>query len=464
MGAAPLPRAIGIVRVSRQNRNEDSRESPEVQRRLITRFVGPQGQGWDLIDILDENELRNGDVSGGADISKRLGFSAAIKRIVAGKADVIVVADHGRLFRDIDLQRAAIDRVEAAGGQLWAVSSGRITHKTADAELMANLRGSIDHYQRRYAREKSFLAVEIAIEKGKVPWPGEIPGYVRTESKLIPDDEIVPVIVRAFEIRKDGGTIDAVHAHLLASGIDISYSATQHLLGDRIYLGEIRFGTHTPNLQACTPIISRELFDAVQKTKISRGRRAKSDRLLARIGVLKCGNCGSRMVVGTSNSADYYIYRCQGNNCTQRMTILAETVETMVIETVEELRAGRSKSARGEPAAVEQARLDVERAQAALDGAIMAFSGLDTEPAAIRRLRELREARDAAQERYVALEAAYAESDFAATTGPWDTLSLPEQRDLVRALIKQVLITPGRGRQRVDVQEMPDIAHRSEIR
>ena len=329
---------------------------------------------------------------------------------------------------------------------------------------MANLRGSIDHYQRRYAREKSFLAVEIAIEKGKVPWPGEIPGYVRTDSRLIPDEEIVPVIVRAFEIRKDGGTIDAVHAHLLASGIDISYSATQHLLGDRIYLGEIRFGTHTPNLQACTPIISRELFDAVQKTKISRGRRAKSDRLLARIGVLKCGNCGSRMVVGTSNSADYYIYRCQGSNCTQRMTILAETVETMVVETVEELRAGRSKSARGAPDAVEQARLDVERAQAALDGAIMAFSGLDIEPAAIRRLRELREARDAAQERYVALEAAYAESDFAATTGPWDTLSLPEQRDLVRALIKQVLITPGRGRERVDVQEMPDIAHRSEIR
>ncbi len=108
--------------------------------------------------------------------------------------------------------------------------------------------------------------------------------------------------------------------------------------------------------------------------------------------------------------------------------------------------------------------LDLERAQVALDGAIMAFSGLEVEPAAIRRLRELREGRDAAQERYVALEAAYAQSDFAATTGPWDSLSLQEQRDLVRALIKAVLITPGRGRQRVDVQETPDIADRIEIR
>jgi len=414
MGAAALPRAIGIVRVSRQHRNEDSRESPEVQRRLITRFAGPQGQGWDLIEILDENELRNGNVSGGGDISKRLGFrfSAAITRIAAGKADLIVVADHGRLFRDIDVQRAAIDRVEGAGGQLWAVSSGRITHETADAELMANLKGSIDRYQRRYAREKSFLAVELAIEKGKVPWPGEIPGYIRdADSRLTPDDGMVAVIVRAFEIRKDGATIDAVRAHLLARGIELSYTATQHLLGDRIYLGEIHFGTHTPNLGACTAIIARELFGAVQRTKISRGRRAKSERLLARIGVLRCGNCGSRMVVGTSNSANYYVYRCQGNDCTRRMTILADTVERMVIEKVEELRACRSQ-----------------------------------------------------QERYVALEAAYAQSDFAATTGPWDSFSLQEQRDLVRALIKQVLITAGRGRQRVDVQEMPDIADRIEIR
>jgi len=95
------------------------------------------------------------------------------------------------------------------------------------------------------------LAVELAIEKGKVPWPGEIPGYIRdADSRLTPDDEMVAVIVRAFEIRKDGATIDAVRAHLLANGIELSYTATQHLLGDRIYLGEIHFGTHTPNLEA----------------------------------------------------------------------------------------------------------------------------------------------------------------------------------------------------------------------
>ncbi|MGO9903420.1 MAG: hypothetical protein ACLP0J_27900 [Solirubrobacteraceae bacterium] len=33
------------------------------------------------------------------------------------------------------------------------------------------------------------------------------------------------------------------------------------------------------------------------------------------------------MVIGTSNSANYHVYRCQGKDCTRRMTILADTVE-----------------------------------------------------------------------------------------------------------------------------------------
>ncbi len=460
MGAAALPRAIGILRVSRQNRNEDSRESPEVQRRLITRFAGPQGQGWDLIEILDENELRNGNVSGGGEISKRLGFSAAIKRIEAGKADLIVVADHGRLFRDIDVQRAAIDRVEGAGGQLWAVCSGRITHETADAELIANLKGSIDHYQRRYAREKSFLAVELAIEKGKVPWPGEIPGYIRdADSRLTPDGGMVAVIGGRLRPARTAarstrceltcwrmGSSSATPLRSTCLGI-ASISARSTSAPTRPTWGRaadhwpraVRRGAEDQDLarqaRELRPAARADRGPAVRELRLADGHRHEQQRELPRVSLPR-----QRL-----HSADDDLGRHGGR---------------MVIEKVEELRACRSKSVRGACDAIELARLDVERARAALAGAIMAFSGLEVEPAAIRRLRELREGRDAAQERYVALEAAYAQSDFAATTGPWDSLSLQEQRNLVRALIKQVLITPGRGRQRVDVQEMPDIADR----
>ena len=63
------------------------------------------------------------------------------------------------------------------------------------------------------------------------------------------------------------------------------------MLRSRMYLGEIHFG-ELHNLNAHEPIIKdRALFERVQRRTVSRGRQAKSERLLARLGVLRCGTC-----------------------------------------------------------------------------------------------------------------------------------------------------------------------------
>ena len=60
----------------------------------------------------------------------------------------------------------------------------------------------------------------------------------------------------------------------------------------RMYLGEIHFG-ELHNTHAHEAIIKdRRLFERVQRRTVSRGRHAKSERLLARLGVLRCGTCG----------------------------------------------------------------------------------------------------------------------------------------------------------------------------
>jgi site-specific DNA recombinase len=83
------------------------------------------------------------------------------------------------------------------------------------------------------------------------------------------------------------------------------------MLASRVYLGEIHFGTLV-NLRAHPAIVDADLWRRVQRAKVSRGRRAKSDRLLARLGVLRCGTCGARMVVGTSNDSCIYGRSTQG--------------------------------------------------------------------------------------------------------------------------------------------------------
>jgi DNA invertase Pin-like site-specific DNA recombinase len=445
------PRAIGIIRVSQIARKTEA-ESPEVQRRLIQSFV--ERQGWELVDLLNENEQRGGNVSGAADLSKRPGLGPAVERASAGKTQIIVAADLSRLFRDLDVQRATIAQIEQVGGEFWTVADGRVSQQNAADKFKSGVQGLMNEYQRNYAKEKSRLAVAIAIEKGKVPWHQTAPGYERSDqSCLSPDANVRPVIERAFEMRASGSTVDAVRQHLAAHGIVRSYHGTSHLLRDRVYVGEIHFGTHTPNLEAHEPIIGRELFDRVQGIAVPRGRKAKSDRLLARLGVLRCGSCGARMVVGTSNNSSYYLYRCPPNgNCARRQTISAEIVEGKVVSEVKDLVAGITGRASG-ASGVAETLAELDRRQEALDTAVrsLAAAGLTGEPVAAETLAELRQARDEVKARYDAGVQADEALSMSVTIDDWDALTLDEQRGLVRAVLDRVVIHPGRGVDRIEI-------------
>jgi hypothetical protein len=81
------------------------------------------------------------------------------------------------------------------------------------------------------------------------------------------------------------------------------------LLTSPVVLGQISFGDlHNPS--AHPAIVDTVTWQRVQRIRAPRGRRSKSDRLLARLGLLRCATCGSRMVVGSSNHGAYPVYRC----------------------------------------------------------------------------------------------------------------------------------------------------------
>ena len=77
----------------------------------------------------------------------------------------------------------------------------------------------------------------------------------------------------------------------------------------------------------------RGLFERVARRTVSRGRQAKSERLLARLGVLRCGTCASRMVINSDSGS----YRCgdtSANRCRRRAAVKADRVEAMVLDAV----------------------------------------------------------------------------------------------------------------------------------
>jgi site-specific DNA recombinase len=436
--------AIGIVRVSQTaGREGESFVSPTEQADRIRDAC--ERDGLDLLEIHEEL-----DVSGGADLHRRPGLSQAVAAIEEGRARVVVAAYFDRFFRNLDVQRQVVDRIEAAGGAVLTVDMGAVSHATAGQWLSGTLMGAFSEYQRRTTRERAGEAQRRAVARGALPYANVPPGLrKRTDATLEPDPATAPVVAAAFQRRADGETIREIRAFLAANGIHRSYHGVQGLLRSRVVLGEIHFG-NLVNLHAHEGIVDPGVWRAAQRAHVSRGRRASSDRLLARLGVLRCGSCGARMVVGSAHHGQYPLYRCPPvGDCQRRVTISATAIERTITEAVLLAIADDKGQASIATDALEAGE-DADRAQGALDAALRTFAGFEDESAARDRLAELRAERDATRERAEQLGRQRAALTIGA--GDWDRLSPGGRRALIRAVVERVDVAPGRGAERVSVK------------
>jgi site-specific DNA recombinase len=442
--ASSSRRALGVVRVSRKGDRDGERfVSPVEQEERIR--AACERDDLALVEIVEEI-----DVSGGTPLEHRLGLRRAVESIEAGEAEVLVVAYFDRLVRSLAVQREVLERVEDARGSVLAVDVGEIRSDTASRWLSSTMLGMVAEYHRRVTGERTADAKRRAVARGVAPFPRLPPGLRRGQDgrvELVPDQ--VPVVAEAFRRRLSGASIAEVRAFLRENRIERSYHGTLTMLSSRLMLGELSFGGLL-NPESHPPIVDLATWQAVQKIRSPRGRRAKSERLLARLGVLRCGTCGARMVVGTAHHGEYALYRCPPvGDCTRKVTISAEMVEGIVVEAVRDLLDGLRGTA-SLADGLEAARRELELRERELDRAVYAFADLDDVEAARERLRELREARGTARERVADLEAA-AVPALTVTASDWNELTPDERRALIQAVLARVEVSPGRGPGRVVV-------------
>jgi site-specific DNA recombinase len=416
---------------------------PEQRQRIRDACVR---DGLKLIETFEEL-----DVSGGAALEQRPGLSQALRLVEAADADVLVVAYFDRLVRSMARQAEILERVENAGGSILAVDVGEVRADTASRWLSSSMLGMVAEYHRRVTGERTAEAKRRAVERGVPPFPNIPPGYRRSEDgRLEPHPKEAKTVAKAFELRANGATVMEVRNYLSKHGIDRSFHGTQALLTSRVVLGELRFGDII-NEDSHRAIVDVHVWQAVQRMRSPRGRRAKSERLLARLGVLRCGTCGSKMVVGTANHGGYHLYRCPPiGDCPRRVTVSAELAEEVVVAEVRRLLEGIRGTATLADGVAEAER-DLSLTESELDAAIRAFTGLEDVEAARERLVALRDARDRARERVDELRAA-ATPAITVTAGDWDLLTRDEQRVLIRAVLERADVFPGRGRDRIIVE------------
>lgn len=445
-------RAIGIVRVSRTKGEEIA--SPIDQRERIV--AACEREGIELVETLEEL-----DVSGGAALEKRPQLGRAVAMVEAGEVDTIVVSYFDRLVRSIRIQSEIVQRVEAAGGNVWTVDMGQITNGNPTKKLQANLMGSIAQYVRETTAERTQEAKRRAIADGVPTFDRIPPGLYRprgADGKLLrvplEHDPVTAAPMRgAWQKRSHGASIEECRTWLRSEhGVKVTYSQLTGIFRNRIYLGELHFG-NLVNTHAHDPLVDPQTFARVQKLTLPRGRKPKSDRLLARLGVLRCGTCGAKMVVGQTraNGRDYPMYRCPPNgDCPRRVTISALVVEELVVSEVQRVLSGISGAA-GIEDGIAEAGVEVERTENELSAAVQAFSGLDDVEAVRSKLGELKAARDSAlghldELRLLVVPAVTVSAD------DWDVLTLDERRDLIRAVVERAQVAPGRGANRVTVK------------
>ena len=441
-------RAVGVVRVSRVGDRDGERfVSPTEQRERIEKACTQDGLA--LVDVFEEL-----DVSGGAPLARRPGLGRAVELVERGGADVLVVAYFDRLVRSLIVQREVVERVEVAGGAILAVDVGEVRADTASRWLSSTMLGMVAEYHRRVTAERTADAKQRAIARGVPPFPNVPPGYRRTaDGSLKPNPREAKIVARAFDMRAAGSTVAEVREYLRDHGIERSFHGVQALLASRILLGELRFGKIV-NPKAHAAIVSRDVFNRVQRMRVARGRRPKSERLLARLGVLRCATCGARLVVGSTDqpSGRYWFYRCNPtSDCPHRVTISADIAEEAVVNEVKRLLRGRRGTASLEKG-LAKAEDDLAAREKALDAAVGAFTGLEDVESARDRLLTLHDECDAARDRVDELRAASAPALTITASDDWERLNLAERRALVRAIIERVDVAPGRGADRLRIQ------------
>ncbi len=436
-------RVFGIIRVSEQGDREDERlHSPANQLDAVRKECDSSG----LTLIGYDPEI---NVSGGLPLEQRPALHTAVLAIEEGRADVIMAPALDRLVRNRRVQDEVRDRVQRAGGRLVTLDLGEITNGTPEHDFATGIVGDANELMRKQISAKTKRGHARAISLGRNIGPTP-PGYVVGEDRRLALDPPRDAAVReAFEMRAAGATFQAISAHLADHGIDRHPPAVRKMLANRVYRGEVHHGK-LQNLTAHDPIVDRDLFERVQRQTLPGGRQARSDHLLARQGILRCGTCGSKMSLGHTMDG-WAFYRCGGYGCKRKMSIGATIVEDWTAGVVKRERA----DLRARASADDHYRHAVEmrdECQGKLDKLGRLYDQF-SEAVLVEKMTEAAAERDRWQTELDRLEPARASVSLQ-LDADWDRLTLDERRGLIKATLAAVTVSPGRGVERLSFQRL----------
>lgn len=327
---------VGIyMRVSSDKQVQEG-DSISAQRDALRKYIDKDPEMICVGEYLDDG------VSGTKEDRDEL--QRMLMDVRAGKLDIILVTKLDRLYRSIRHYLNLQDTLDRYRVNWLAIWEPIYDTSTPQGRLIINQMMSIAQFEAENTGQRIRQVQSYKVSQGEVISGSTPVGYRIVDKHLVPDEN-ADIVRQMFEFYSQCGNIDKTirqfdHYKIFPR----TKPSWKFILTNEKYIGKFR-----DNDQFCQPIISRELFDDVQrKVKMNIKKSQKHTYIFS--GLLRCGECG-RVMAGTfrrkknRKEINLKAYRCPAhygslNRCDNTKCISEHILERHLLDTTRTALSG----------------------------------------------------------------------------------------------------------------------------
>lgn len=333
-------RVAGYARVSTEQ--EQQQNSYQTQLDYYTAYISSRPD-WEFVGMYSDEGVT------GTSTKKRDGFNRMVEDALNGKIDLIVTKSVSRFARNTVDSLSTVRKLKAAGVEVYFEKENIYT-LDQKGELMITIMSSLAQEESRSISENTTWGQRKRMADGHGCLGfSQFMGYDRgPEGEFVINEEQAKIVRRIFDEYISGKNTSQIAKALTADGIKTvtgkdkwDSSTITSMLKNEKYKGDClmqkyyidnfltkRLVKNKGELQQYyvknhhAPIVSEEVFDAVQKKMKSKAKKKKQSGARDFSSLIVCGDCGAYYGSKVWHSNDKYkkiIYRCnakyEGTKC-----------------------------------------------------------------------------------------------------------------------------------------------------
>ena len=318
-----MKRVAIYMRVSTDKQAQEGDSIP-AQRDALLKYINTHD------DMILAGEYLDDGISGTR--SDRDELCRMLDDVQAGKVDLILVTKLDRLYRSIRHYLNMMDTLDKAGVGWLAIWEPIYDTTTPQGRLIVNQMMSIAQFEAEQTGQRVRQVLAYKVSQGQVNSGNTSPGFMIQGKRLVHDPETAPIIKACFEQYACEGNLSRI-ARQAPAGFPQTVEGWKQLFRRTIYIGQYRDNDHF-----CEPIVSREVFDRVQR-QLAINIKGKVRHEYLFTGLIRCPECGTTLSAMTCAKRGKPVirYRCQhhyrvNRSCPYTGTVGESRLESYLID------------------------------------------------------------------------------------------------------------------------------------